>query len=132
MSNLLQPPPQDSATKMLWLTQRYTTILPQKPKRHNPHNNHHTLHPTTLKILIEGFQITHSYFSTPLTCPIQLTQMRHNMQITRPRQILKMNNNMTCPPNRQTIHPSSNTLACLASHQRRPYQYHHIDIGPQR
>ena len=35
---------------------------------------HHTIHPAIIKILIESFKITYSYYSSPLTCPIQLTQ----------------------------------------------------------
>ena len=37
-------------------------------------NLHHTLHPTITKTLIESFHITHSYCSSPLTCPTQLTK----------------------------------------------------------
>ena len=35
---------------------------------------HHTIHPTIIKTLIQSFKITYSYYSSPLTCPIQLTQ----------------------------------------------------------
>jgi hypothetical protein len=84
MIHFLNPPPQDFATEILWLTQRYVTILPKrKPKKHNPNNNHQTLHPTTLQALIETYNITHSYYSSPLTCPITLTQYNspHNRDI---------------------------------------------------
>ena len=40
---------QDFATEILWLTQRYVTILPKRtPKKHNPNNSHQTLHPPSL------------------------------------------------------------------------------------
>ena len=32
------------------------------------------MHPTITKILIESLKITHSYYSSPFTCPTQLTQ----------------------------------------------------------
>jgi hypothetical protein len=75
MLHFLNPPPQDFTTEILWLTQRYVTILPKrKPKKHNPNNNHQTLHPSTLQALIEAYNITHSYYSSPLTCPTTITQ----------------------------------------------------------
>ena len=51
MANFLQPPPQDFATEILWLTQRYiTTAVPKKkPKNHNPNVNNQTLYPSLLK-----------------------------------------------------------------------------------
>ena len=85
MLHFLNPPPQPKfTTKILWLTQRYVTILPKrKPKKHNPNNNHQTLHPSTLQALIETYNITHSYYSSPLTCPITITQYNspHNRDI---------------------------------------------------
>ena len=51
------------------------TILPKKkPKTILPKNLHHTLHPIITNTLIESFNITHSYYSSPLTYPTQLTQ----------------------------------------------------------
>ena len=48
-----------------------------------PNNLHHTLHPDITKLLIDSFKITHSYYSYPLTCPIQLTHYNspHNRDI---------------------------------------------------
>jgi hypothetical protein len=75
LTNFLQPPLQDFETEILWLLQRYITILPKKkPKTIQPNNLHQTLHPEITKTLIESFQTTHSYYSSPLTCPTQLTQ----------------------------------------------------------
>ena len=71
----LQPPPQNFETEILWLIQRYITILPKrKPKTIQPKNMHHKIHPTIIQTLIEAHKITHSYYSSPLTCPTQLTQ----------------------------------------------------------
>jgi hypothetical protein len=84
LTNFLHPPPQDFETEVLWLLQRYVTILPKKkPKTIQPQNLHHTLHPEIIKTLITTFQITHSYYSSPLTCPIQITQFHspHNRDI---------------------------------------------------
>ena len=79
LTNFLQPPPQDFETKILWLLQRNIPILPKKkPKNIQPNNNHHTLHPEITKLLIGSFEITHSYYySSSLTCSIQLTQTTH-------------------------------------------------------
>ena len=46
----------------------------ESQKKHNSNNNHQTLHPSTLQALIETYNITHSYYSLPLTCPITITQ----------------------------------------------------------
>ena len=74
-TNSLQPPPRNFETLLLWLTQRCITTLPKrKPKNIQPENLHHTLHPEITKMLIESFEITHSYYSSPLTCPTQITQ----------------------------------------------------------
>ena len=46
LTNFLHPPPQDFETEVLWLLQRYVTILPKKkPKIIQPQNLHQTLHP---------------------------------------------------------------------------------------
>ena len=84
LANFLQPPPQDFETEVLWLIQQYITILPKKkPKNIPPNNLHHTLHPDITKLLIESYKITHSYYSSPLTCPMQLTRYNspHNWDI---------------------------------------------------
>jgi hypothetical protein len=83
-TNALQPPPQNFELEVLWLIQRYITILPKrKPKNIQPKNMHHTIHLTIIKTLIESHKITHSYYSSPLTCPTQLTQYHspHNRDI---------------------------------------------------
>ena len=46
----------------------------EKTKKIQPNNLHNALHPTITKTLIESFKITHLYYSSPLTCPTQLTQ----------------------------------------------------------
>ena len=75
MIHFLNPPPQDFVIELFMVDQRYITILPnKKPKKHNPNNNHQTLHPSTLQALIKTYNITHSYWFLPLTCPITLTQ----------------------------------------------------------
>ena len=75
LTNFLHPPSQDFETKVLWLLQRSVTILSKKkPKIIQPQNLHQTLHPDIIKTLITTFQITHTYYSSSLTCPTQLTQ----------------------------------------------------------
>ena len=79
-----QTPYEDFATEILWLIQRYIIVLPKKNLENcNPNNNHQTLHLPTLDKLIEAYQITQSYYSSPLTCPTQLTQYisPHNRDI---------------------------------------------------
>ena len=86
MATFLTPPPptlQDFTNEILWLIQRYITSSQGITKEYIPINNHQTLHSTTLKSLIETYQITHSYYSSPLTCPITLTNYNspHNTYI---------------------------------------------------
>ena len=48
ITNFLQPPPQDFETEILWLMQRYVTLLlKKKPKTIQPKNQHHMLHQET-------------------------------------------------------------------------------------
>ena len=75
LTYFLQPKVQNFETEILWLIQRYVTILPKKKPKHILTNNqHHTIPPEITELLINSFQITHSYYSSPLTCPIQITQ----------------------------------------------------------
>jgi hypothetical protein len=70
LTNFLQPSSQNLNSKTLWLAQRYISILPKK-KSKNPHanNQHHTPHPAIMELMIGYFNITHLYYSSPLTCP---------------------------------------------------------------
>lgn len=84
LTNFLHPPPQDFKTEILWLIQINLIILPKEnPKNILPTNIHHTLHPDITRLLISSFKITHAYYSSPLTCPIQLIQYNspHNRDI---------------------------------------------------
>lgn len=70
----LSPPFQDLAIEVLLLSS-YITLVPRKgpdniPLLHNPH----TLPPRIIDNLLQTFQLTHSYFSSPFKCPIHLTQ----------------------------------------------------------
>lgn len=81
MASFVQPPPQNFATKILWLIHRYIIDKPKKKrKKSNPSNNHQTFHTSTLNKLIKAYQITQSYYSSSLTCPTTLTQynLPHN------------------------------------------------------
>ena len=54
LTNFLQPPPRDFETEVLWLIQRYISILPKKkPKNIQPHNQHHPIHLDITKSLIK-------------------------------------------------------------------------------
>lgn len=81
LTNFLQPLPQDFKMDILWLIQAYS--LRKNQKNIHPDNNHHTLHLDISCLLIDSFKITHSYYSSPLTCPTQLTQYNssHNQDI---------------------------------------------------
>ena len=81
----LDPPCQDFTTELTWLTQRYIPDLPPRPPN-NPTNlkqalTHNTLPPSILAFLIDSFSLTHSYYSSPLTCPLEL----HNYHSPHPR-----------------------------------------------
>lgn len=47
--------------------QRYVSPLPKKPKQLHNHNSHHALPSLLIQHLQKTFNITHSYFSSPLT-----------------------------------------------------------------
>ena len=84
LTNFLHPSSQGFETEILWFIQEYVIILPKKkPKMIQPNNLHQTLHPKITKVVINSFKITHSYYSSPLTCPTQLTQYNspHNRDI---------------------------------------------------
>ena len=53
----------------------------KKPKSILPINQHQSIHPTITILLITTFQLTHSYYSSPLTSPLLLK--RHNLPHTR-------------------------------------------------
>jgi hypothetical protein len=78
----MNPPIQDFPTEILWLMNRYITHL-SKPKDKSSKmpnkatfaQNAHTAIPTQiLEEIIGQFQITHSYFSSPITCHTNLKQ----------------------------------------------------------
>lgn len=54
MANFLHPPPQDFATEILWLIQRYVTILPKTKKKKSNHQRLHHSNLHGLEILLSG------------------------------------------------------------------------------
>ena len=70
-----QPSTQDFETSILWLIKWYISPpLRNKPKNIVPKSSQHHLHTSIMKILMEIFTITHSYYLFPLTCPMELKQ----------------------------------------------------------
>ena len=68
----LPPSIQDFALEILLLINWYITPLPRRePPMSALIHNHHTLPSSILNKLIQTFQITQSYLSSPLTCPMQ-------------------------------------------------------------
>ena len=69
---------QDLATKLLLLINGYIKILPRSPPDTIPPSHNHNIlsppPPTNARNLINIFQLSHSYFSIPLTCPTNSTQ----------------------------------------------------------
>lgn len=65
-------PLQDIPTEIVWFTQSDVTNLPWTNLKKNtqPPNTP----PNNIKTLIKTYQITHSYSSSPLTCPTILTE----------------------------------------------------------
>jgi len=67
----LVPPTQLFETKIIWLYQRYKYNKSNKTPLRTPQ---HTLPQNILQSLTTTFNISHSYFSSPITCSIQITQ----------------------------------------------------------
>ena len=67
----LEPPTQSFEQEVVWLYQRYKYKL---PKNDPLKLSQYTLPNAILDHIIESFHITHSYFSSPVTCPTQLRQ----------------------------------------------------------
>ena len=63
------PPIQSFETEIAWLYQRYKYQIP----KHDPSQNaQYTLPTPILNHIFSTFNITHSYFSSPLTCPTSI------------------------------------------------------------
>lgn len=73
-NTLLQPPPQDFPTEILWMFHRYITHLPRKPKKTANINAHQSIPTYIINHLQCQLDLTHSYFSSPLTCNTNFTQ----------------------------------------------------------
>lgn len=70
----LSPPFQDFAIEVLLLSS-YTTLVPRKEPNNIPLlRNPHTLPPHIIDNILQTFQLTHSYFSSPFKFPTHLTQ----------------------------------------------------------
>ena len=70
-SHNLIPPTQIFETEIIWLYQRYNIKIHNK----NPQKNtHYNIPMNILDTLITTLNISQSYFSSPLTCPTQITQ----------------------------------------------------------
>jgi hypothetical protein len=66
------PPPQSFKTEIIWLYQRYNTKIPKK----NPLKTlQHTLPQNLLDTSTKTFNISHSYFSSPITCSTHITKL---------------------------------------------------------
>ena len=67
----LVPPPQPFETEIVWLYQRYN---PKKPKKDPLKTAQHTLPQTLLDAITNTLNITHSYFSSPVTCSTHISK----------------------------------------------------------
>jgi hypothetical protein len=71
-SLIFTPPIQSFETKIAWLYQRYKYRIP----KHDPsQNTQYTLPTPILNHIFSTFNITHSYFSSPLTCPTSIHKL---------------------------------------------------------
>ena len=66
----LVPLTQTFEKKIVWLYQRYKHKTPKDPVK----ESHHTLPQPLLDSITKTFNITHSYFSSPITCSTHITQ----------------------------------------------------------
>ena len=67
----LVPAPQSFETEVVWLYQRYNS---KKPKKNPLKASHHTLPENLLDSITKTFNITHSYFSSPVTCSTHINK----------------------------------------------------------
>ena len=67
----LEPSTQSFETEIVWLYQRYKYRI---PKNDPLKRAQYTIPTQILDLLITTFNITHSYFSSPVTCPTQFIQ----------------------------------------------------------
>ncbi len=67
----LEPTTQSFETEIVWLYQRYKYRI---PKNDPLKRAQYTIPTPILDLLITTFNINHSYFSSPVTCPTQFTQ----------------------------------------------------------
>src|ERR1700738_2071927 len=67
----LEPSTQSFETELVWLYQRYKYRI---PKNDPLKRAQYTIPTQILDLLITIFNINHSYFSSPVTCPTQFTQ----------------------------------------------------------
>jgi hypothetical protein len=67
----LEPPTQSFETEIVWLYQRYKYRI---PKNDPLKRAQYTIPTPILDLLTTTFNINHSYFSSPVTCPTQFTQ----------------------------------------------------------
>ena len=67
----LEPPTQTFETEIVWLYQRYKYRI---PKNDPLKGAQYTIPTQILDSLTTTFNINHSYFSSPVTCPTQFTQ----------------------------------------------------------
>lgn len=81
----------------------------------HPINQHHTLHPTITKLLINTFELTHSYYFSPLICPTQLQQYYtiHNRDIIFNSPGHAKSSKWTC---RGLAHPTDHNTTMEAIH----------------
>ena len=67
----LEPPTQSFEIEIVWLYQRYKYCI---PKNDPLKRAQYTIPTSILYFIITTFNINHSYFSSPVTCPTQFTQ----------------------------------------------------------
>jgi hypothetical protein len=118
----LQLPPQDFATEISWFLNRHITILPRnKPKSILPINQHQSIHPTITTLLVTTFQLTHSYYLSPLIYPLLLKRYNspHTRDVIFSYTILKMERRKLCTPSKSSHNNIIHTLGQNGS-QRKP------------
>ena len=97
----LIPPTQPFEIEITWLYQRYKHKI---PKNDPLKNAHHSLPKTMLDYITTSFEITHSYFSSPVTCSTHLTKKISPFPrdkifgVHRERILTQVARNRICPP----------------------------------
>ena len=103
------------------------------PKSDSLQLSQYTLPDTILEHILNSFNITHSYFSSPVTCPTILLPIppRQSLRINRINISAQMDRTRICPPTYRGRRPTSPPLGKTCSQKQPWYNYNTRNISPK-